>query len=296
MIPTPRPYKGEILTGTLARQMRYLSLTYANIRTLIKFPHNPSLGALHSGLVLYFYNMLDGTVSLREILMQNTMLPLLMSFDSRKVSEKFVFKFSTPNEVLKLNYQSQYLNLKKRFCYCPKCFEEQLDKYNENFWLLEWAIPHVKICIKHDCPLMQTNIIRNKTTKLYDTTDILLEKNKELSTDKHSILIAKTVHEFLTTDEIKWHSINEWINYYKKLATNLGYKFYQNKNTLRFKIIGLQKRIINFWGKDWIYEHADCFLRDDSTYSTGSWFKNLIILKALNSGISLLDAERDLSF
>ena len=325
-IPTPFPYKGEMLCSALARQMRYLYIQkYHTFAKLVDFPLYTLSRAYSTTMVEYFYKSLDRVIELKRLLLENTLFPLLTLFDhdvilnfinnngienlskmsnnNSSVSlkntdidalfERRKYSINSIDLLKDIQFSSNYKRLKKYFCYCPQCFHEQMSLYNERYWLLEWQIPVIKICAIHRCPLISTNFRIYVANKLFDASTIAFDNVSEIVPDPHSDIIADTVHSILTTKEIKWHLSIEWMDFFCSLATSLGYKVYkkfQKRHMYLYKFEGIRESAIKYWGS-WLSIYApNIFLFGEWMRPTGDWLRNFVILKAIDPNATMASA------
>ena len=177
-----------------------------------------------------FRNQLEKYISFDELLTEHTLfkyyvrfMPLekrIRAYDYALSNEPGLYKYLA----IPLNKDNYYLR------YCPECVMEDRNKYGESFFHINHCFPNIKICPKHNCELIDTNI---KNTKMKDSTFVPLElivddlSVKEYDKNDINVLVTKYVDDLfhLDLDIYKNELISNYLDYmldskYKKGITN----------------------------------------------------------------------------
>lgn len=281
-LPTPRPYPGEMLNSTLARMMRYYDMPYHCLSKLMGFSSTPFNGALSPEIIKFFHFSLDGNVSVKQLLLKNSVMPLLTMFGAigpRAVVEQVC---TDVDLIYNQKYSFRSLGLKSYLCFCPQCLTEQISRYGENYWLLEWQIPKVQICVAHGYPLVVTSLRNRTASGLHDASQAQKHAEREEVPDVHARLLASTVHYALCQDDFIIHSTEDWWELFGKLAVERGYRVERPQGAQWYKIEGLSNLAVRYWGVMWLFYHFRSLLLSELRRTKSSlWLQNLIVLKSV---------------
>ena len=84
------PYPGEMLSSTVARIVKYTSLSLKQIDRLtghhLRYRHN---GAFCPELLEFFNEMLEDRISVMDLVYSNTIFPMVMPFASERTFEQY---------------------------------------------------------------------------------------------------------------------------------------------------------------------------------------------------------------
>ena len=163
-----KPYKDELFHSLIARFMMYTLLSLKEVkRDIFGSEHIVCPLNYPTSVNMLVERGLFSTEECHKLLEENTLLPyLLFACEAKKRDEVYSsiwgfspFSWSIVN-ILGLNAEgSKYSNRPK---YCPKCNNENLEKYGEIFWNRNHQIPGIGICVEHDCFL--EDIIQDNST------------------------------------------------------------------------------------------------------------------------------------
>ena len=120
--------------------------------------HNPSkefIGHLNKNAV----KKIEEIISMDRLVLEHTMYPQYARFipleEKKKAIYHLGYDFCDPHFLFAILPRTQNdLNLK----YCPLCVQEDRQRYGETYWHRKHQIRNMKICYKHKCMLVSSDI------------------------------------------------------------------------------------------------------------------------------------------
>ena len=281
------PYPGEMLSSTVARIVKYTSLSLKQIDRLtghhLRYRHN---GAFCPELLEFFNEMLEDRISVMDLVYSNTIFPMVMPFASERTFEQYrqIENWPRTNKIDKesISISWRRARLKERLCFCQDCFNEQIKKYGETYWKLIWQIPLADVCEIHSCPLTETSLPANHPTKL----PLPLETNKsmcrQLSVTEHSYMLTKTISGLLANRTLT--NRNKWCDIIYDEAKNSeikDLKIHCRNNQLFVTSKTLPAHALSYWGHRWLSKNYRQML-DRHCFKLGNyWLTYLVLIKAI---------------
>lgn len=158
----PFPYPDELLYSIIARyHIQSGNLCMADtLWDLFEKRRNPvstvlpvRLGTLAKKVEIFHMNF-------EQLLFERTMYPFYMVMKTQESYDK-VYQWAKESEMGAVTYELGILDYqprKRNLCFCPRCYQEEIDKYSESYWHRMHQTPGILICEKHLCSLQNSNL------------------------------------------------------------------------------------------------------------------------------------------
>ena len=149
-----------------------------------------------------FRDMLERFIPYRELLLEHTLFTYYARFLPKEKRVR-AYEYALTNEPL----LRQYLPITQRknehyLSYCPKCVEEDREKYGECYFHIQHLIPSVHVCPIHNCELVDT-VLPNKgrSATLIPLEQIISTSGVKTSAEYEeaniNIMVAKYINEVI---------------------------------------------------------------------------------------------------
>ena len=188
------------LRSGFSKVQDFIKVVYGNKRT---YPSMFFIGSLSNE----FIDFIDPIIKYKELLLDHTLFKYYARFlDLNRKKDIYKKALGNCNDVetlmpIEQNKNNYYLR------YCPKCVQEDRQKYGECYFHIDHAFPKIHICAKHRCRLIDTKIsgINPKAKKFFCLEEVV---------------------DSLATEEIKKNSIEYKITKYivDLFKSNLNFK------------------------------------------------------------------------
>ncbi len=149
-----------------------------------------------------FRDMLERFIPYKELLLEHTLFTYYARFLPKEKRIR-AYEYALTNEAL----LRQYLPITQRknehyLSYCPKCVEEDREKYGECYFHIQHLIPSVHVCPLHNCELIDTVLPnRGRCATLIPLEQIIstygLDKAVEYEEEDVNIIVAKYINEVI---------------------------------------------------------------------------------------------------
>lgn len=149
-----------------------------------------------------FRDMLERFIPYKELLLEHTLFTYYARFLPKEKRIR-AYEYALTNEAL----LRQYLPITQRknehyLSYCPKCVEEDREKYGECYFHIQHLIPSVHVCPIHNCELVDT-VLPNKgrCATLIPLEQIIstsgVKTSAEYEETNINIMVAKYINEVI---------------------------------------------------------------------------------------------------
>ena len=106
-------------------------------------------------------------LSAREILLKHTLFPYYMRFRKNTEKKTAIERLTNGRSVTFSNIILETPEEVQGCKYCPKCYQEDMDRYGEPYWHREHQIPLMPACPKHGCKLAIYEISHNRLGEIF---------------------------------------------------------------------------------------------------------------------------------
>ena len=259
MIFFPSMYEDELLYSAIARyHIRSGNINY-NYTTADMFGRKTVKASIY--LPSNISNLVENLpvkclVDEMDIINNHTLFPFYSAFLSSDTSSKILnsmVKESGLDIYSRAGICASKISIPEYFKFCPKCMEEDLEKYGETYWHRIHQIQCVEVCPKHKVILQNSTVKINSYYKqeyvAADYDNCVVNKGVNYSNDTIDKLynLTKDIEYVLNSNferrNIEWYR-NNYVNYMiaRGLATIKG-RIRQEKLISEFK---------EFYGKEFL--------------------------------------------
>lgn len=163
----------------------------------------------------------------KDIVLNNTLYKFYTFFSSDEYAEQLMNYMlgKSKNKIRAVHYNDNKKPM--YFKFCPKCLDEDIEKYGETYWHKLHQIEGMFFCTKHKIPLENSSITcSNYNKRVYITAskdNCIIETKKEYSYElKNQLLRLAQNIEFIMSEDLpkkdtNWYQSN-YINILKKLG------------------------------------------------------------------------------
>ena len=173
-----------------------------------------------------FKEELSKYISFKDLLLDHTLLKYYIRYLDKERRIK-AYKYALGNKPDLFRFLSIPLKKKDYYLrYCPVCVKEDREKYGECFFHIEHMIPIVKVCSKHCCKLVNTDILNSKERdSTFVPLELIVNEVEPVIYDENNIdvIISKKSEEVLFNDlhiysneKISYILLNKLDDKYKK--------------------------------------------------------------------------------
>ena len=160
----PTVYENELLYSCISRYRRMAGIV--NKRALMEdlYGKQVSLNSIyfpvHCQQVINNLSI-NSKLTVDKLIRENTLFRVFSSFLNKKKTldiyegMKNESKFSPYG---KLGLNGAKIEMPNNLLYCPKCLEEDIQKYGESYWRVLHQVVGVFYCNKHKIPLLKSNV------------------------------------------------------------------------------------------------------------------------------------------
>ncbi|GAA3923758.1 TnsD family Tn7-like transposition protein [Litoribacillus peritrichatus] len=293
MLGFPLPYPDELLYSTIARYGIHAGITSPKELLREVFEDTKIIATVDlPGHILLVSKLYPSELQIRplDLLYNHTLFPLYAPFVGEQRRKRLVDQLvNAPKNSAHVitGIAASRVSRPQHLRYCPKCFEEQEKFYGERYWKREWQVTGVDSCTIHKTALHETSIgfysdHRNlfQAAALYETED-----DPPVKDTWQSGMLAEGVRELLALKASEVPAIEQWGQYYKALAYELGLN---RGHQVLHELIA--NKIQAYWGKYWLESQELGLTHDESCWLKNlfrkhrkafSYLEHLVVLKAL---------------
>ncbi len=210
-------------------------------------------------------------LNIERLIKQNILYPFFRSFLTPV--EIYSFKnllrekssISIP-QVAKISRRERNQVLK----FCPKCHLEDEQKYGEAYWHRQHQMPGTLICLKHQTPLCDSDVLlENKQIHYYAASQI------DLNIAERNTYSAELIKKALSlSQEIDWLSHNyiefkgmTWLREeYKSLLIERGFVTKYSRSKFQYHEQKLTEAFLKFYGEEFIRAVQPVVLEKPESY------------------------------
>lgn len=222
------PYPNELIYSTIARAGLYQGLispkqlldTVFNDRKVTATLDLPS--HLHK---ISHHLAATGRYSVDELIYKHTLFPIYAPFVTEDKRQRAIQMMGTVSQGavhLMLGVAASRIQKNNHFRYCPKCMEQQQQKYGECFWQRNWYFPGLNTCAQHGELVFLNNRFKDHR---HQFSPFQYQINNHAQNNHVTGLnrIAQTADQLLTIPISTSPTPNQWSTFYKEIANDLGY-------------------------------------------------------------------------
>lgn len=256
----PTLYPGELLYSAIARyQIRSGNLSpKITIEELFGSRRITATADLPCGLDNLVNNLPSHfSISVEDLIQQHTLYPYYASFfppiRARQILAS-MRSIKSGDIHTRAGIMASAIATPQYFRFCPKCLQEDLNKYGETYWHRLHQIPGVLFCLTHKIPLQNSSISIQGTNKheYYAASDehcqISLKKFEYGLGDTEKLInLARDISNLLTNNHSS-RSLEWFTKRYKTLLIEKGYA----NATGRVKQKRLFDNFVLFYGREFL--------------------------------------------
>ena len=278
MIFFPTIYEDELLYSAIARYHKRSG--NANTQhTLIDLFSTANISAsvfLPSNIDILIGNMpINCQYTSDFIIKKHTLLPFFTAFSNQDLSD-YLVKLMTGdingNTYAKMGIIASDLKLNKYFKFCPKCLNEDIEKYGEIYWHRSHQVPGMIVCHKHKVLLEDSTV----KTRMFKHSYIV-------TAEKENCIVKKRINNYNNDEFEKLCELSNIINYILTTETNKNNSdWYQDNyinyliksNLATFNKVVNQKELVKSF-KDYYNDKILNELNCNISYEKDNWIKRI---------------------
>lgn len=258
----PTPYKDELLYSVFARY----SIQSGNPNSIQNFDDMFSTRNVIASIELpgkldaLISNMpLNATYTADYFVFKHTLFPFLASFVPEERAKEVINNMKegdVANAYNMLGLTASSIISNKYFRFCPKCIQEDINKYRETYWHRIHQVTGVFICPKHKEVLHDSTVLMrgaNRQAYIPATTENCLSKEIQSFSDdtfKKLLRVAEDIQSILNKEFIFQTIEKHKYIYMEKLIE----KDFANLNTMIHQK-KLRRYIYMFFGEKRFYKY-----------------------------------------
>jgi hypothetical protein len=208
----------------------------------------------------------------REIIAQHTHLPLFQPFLPTPRYEALVADLSSGHvnpSMSRSGVNASLIHWPMSYKICPHCWREQIKVLGFSYWQRLFQSPGVTACPKHQCRLIDTQIMIQPSRRHRFTS---ASEHKYLShlseaAEPYELKLASMV-ETLLNSKIDYVSTQQWTRYYQNLARNSG-----TMDGARIDHRAIASLVQKYWTKEWLLQQG-LALTGENTWLLAMFRKN----------------------
>ena len=209
-------------------------------------------------------------LTVESLIKQNTLYPFFRSFltpieiysfknllrekSSISISQLAKISDKERNSVLKL---------------CPKCQQEDEQKYGEAYWHRQHQIPGILVCLKHQIALSRSQVLLNNRQIHYCALSQLeLKINQDTYPENlinKSLALAQEI-DWLSHNYIDFRGMTWLRNRYKSLLIERGFITKYSSSKFKYHEQQLTDAFLGFYGKEFLQAIQPAILNKLETY------------------------------
>jgi hypothetical protein len=272
----PAPYPDELLYSIVARyhiRSGNKSFLQTHQELFETTELQPDKIVLPNNLNFLASQLPKGSVlTVESLIKRNTLYPFFRTFLTPL--EIYSFKNLVREKSSTSISQAAKISDKERntvLKFCPKCQQEDIQKYGEAYWHRQHQIPGMLVCLKHQIPLAHSQVfLDNKLIHYYAASQMELEIDTNQDTCSED-LINKSLS---LAQEIYWLSQNylefrgmTWLrNKYKSLLIDRGFITKYSRTRFKYHEQQLADAFLEFYGEKFLQAIQPIILEKPETY------------------------------
>ncbi len=293
MLSFPLPYPDELLYSTIARYGIHAGITSPKELLREVFGDTKIIATVDlPGHILLISKLYPFELQIQplDLLYHHTLFPLYAPFigeQRRKLLVDQLINAPKNSAHVMTGIAASRVSRPQNLRYCPKCFEEQEECYGERYWKREWQVTGVDSCTTHKTALQETSIgLYSDHRHLFQAATLYeIEDDLPVTATRQSRMIAEGVKELLALKATEVPTFEQWGQYYKALAYELGLN---RGHQVLHKLTA--NKIQAYWGKGWLESLGLGLTHDESCWlkmlfrkhrKAFSYLEHLIVLNAL---------------
>lgn len=273
----PTVYENELLYSCISRYRRMTGIV--NKKALMKDLYNEE-ASLNS---VYFpvhceqliNNLpINSTLTVDNLIKEHT---LFRVFSSILSEEKTLLIFNGMKKEKRFNPYAKFgltgskIEMPNNLLYCPKCFEEDINKYGESYWRVLHQVVGVFYCKKHKMPLLKSNICSNDSRiDFICLDDIDFSKSKPVIDEEFINVNLKYIKsvEYLLKNDVPKKEKAFFSNIYIDLLRKRGLA---SKNGSLY-VKELEQAFVDFYSN----KYLKIMQSEINTADDNNWFRRFI--------------------
>lgn len=214
----PQIYDDELMYSLLARAYIHSGFSSYKQFSLVFF------GEERKTIDIEMLNVIVGETDIEidydNILDKNTLFNFYCMFDNPVVISKAKEMVLSGDKAYRNTITFEASGKERFLKYCPKCVEKDRKTFGETYWHRSHQISSSKICTKHRCYLMESNISMSgkRTPMLYHAEQIIPENREVIFCEnKKEIEAARYIEEVFNTNNYNYNvTIADFLRYVLK--------------------------------------------------------------------------------
>ncbi|WP_083825394.1 TnsD family Tn7-like transposition protein [Clostridium sp. DL-VIII] len=273
----PTVYEDELLYSCISRYRRMTGIV--NKKALMKDLYNEKV-SLNSVYFPVHCEQLINNLPINSKLTVDKLIKehtLFRVFSSTLTEEKTLLIYNGMRKgkrfspYVKFGLASSKIEMPNNLLYCPKCLEEDINKYGESYWRVLHQVVGVFYCKKHQIPLLKSNICSNDSRiDFVCLEDIDFSKSKPVIDGEFINVNLKYIElaEYLLKNHVPKKGKEFFRNIYIDLLRKKG--FASKNGSLYIK--ELEQAFVDFYSNKYLkIMQNEVDLEDDN-----NWFRRFI--------------------
>lgn len=259
----PTPYPDEILYSVVARyhirsgNKSFLQTHQELFETTELQPDKTILPNNLNFLVSQFPQ--GSTLSINSLIKKNTLYSFFRTFLTP--IEIYSFRNLLKNKLSTSISQAAKISDKERnsvMRFCLKCQQEDERKYGEPYWHKHHQIPGILVCLKHQTPLFNSQVVLNNNKIHYHAASLenigRQQENKEIYSENilnKSLLIGEEIY-CLTNNYFEFKDMTWLRNQYKVLLIERQFITKYSNTKFNYHRQQFTSAFLEFYGKEFL--------------------------------------------
>ena len=257
----PTPYPDELLYSVVARYHirsgnKSFRQTHEELFETVEL--QPDKIVLPNNLNFLISQLPQGSqLTVESLIKRNTLYPFFRSFLTP--IEIYSFKDLLRKKSSSSISQAAKISAKERnkvLKFCPKCHQEDEQKYGEAYWHRQHQIPGMLVCLEHQIPLSHSQVLlENKQIHYYAASQIdLSETNKHLHNEefRELALLINQELDWLSHNYIEFRGMTWLRNKYKSLLIDKGFITKYSRTKFKYHKEKFTEACVEFYGEKFL--------------------------------------------
>ncbi len=257
----PSPYPDELLYSVVARyhiRSGNKSFRQTHEELFETTDLQPDKIVLPNNLNFLINQLPKGSkLTVESLIKRNTLYPFFRNFltpiEIYSFKNLLRAKSSTSiSQVAKISNKERNRVLK----FCPQCCVEDEQEYGEAYWHRQHQIPGILVCLKHQVPLVDSQVLlENKQIHYYAASQVnLSEVNKDNCSEEFiqkALSIGQEIY-WLSRNYIEFKGMTWLRNTYKSLLIERGFITKYSRTRFKYHEQQLTDAFLEFYGQEFL--------------------------------------------
>ncbi len=257
----PTPYPDELLYSVVARyhiRSGNKSFRQTHEELFETTDLQPDKIVLPNNLNFLTSQLPKGSkLTVESLIKRNTLYPFFRNFltpiEIYSFKNLLRAKSSTSiSQVAKISDKERNRVLK----FCPQCCVEDEQKYGEAYWHRQHQIPGILLCLKHQVPLLDSQVLlENKQIHYYAASQVNLSEVNKNNCSEEFIQKALSIGQeidCLSRNYIEFKGMTWMRNTYKSLLIERGFITKYSRTRFKYHDQQLTNAFLEFYGEQFL--------------------------------------------